>query len=80
MADTCEEAVNLRARAQLARALSALVSSKGWVLAEAARRCSVTEPRMNDLLLGRISHFSLDALVDMAAACSQELHIQLRPV
>ena len=79
LADTPEEAANLRARAELARALSALVASEGWTQAEAARRCGVTQPRMNDLLRGRISRFSLDALVNMAAACGREVHIELHP-
>ncbi|NLB83262.1 MAG: XRE family transcriptional regulator, partial [Synergistaceae bacterium] len=34
---------------------------------EAAARCGITQPRMNDLLRGRISKFSLDALVNIAA-------------
>ncbi len=78
LADTPEEAANLRARAELARALVALVASQGWTQTEAARQCGVTQPRMNDLLRGRISRFSLDALVNMAAACGQQVHIALQ--
>jgi predicted XRE-type DNA-binding protein len=79
LADTAEEAANLKARAELMRALAELVAREGWTQAEAARRCAVTQPRMNDLLRGRISRFSLDALVNMAAACGQQVHIQLQP-
>jgi predicted XRE-type DNA-binding protein len=32
---------------------------------------------MNDMLLGRISRFSIDALVNMAAACGRPVHIEL---
>ena len=77
LADTPEEAANLQARAELVRALSALVAAEGWTQAEAATRCGVTQPRMNDLLRGRISRFSLDALVNMAASCGQQVHIEL---
>ncbi len=77
LADTPEQAANLRARADLARALSELVIREGWKQAEAARRCGVTQPRMNDLLRGRISRFSLDALVNMAAGCGRQVHIEL---
>ena len=35
---------------------------------EAARRLGVTQPRLNDLLRGRIDKFSLDALMNLAAA------------
>ena len=78
LADTPAEAANLRARSELARALAALVAREGWTQAEAARRCGVTQPRMNDLLRGRISRFSLDALVNMATACGQTVHIELQ--
>jgi predicted XRE-type DNA-binding protein len=77
LADTPQEGANLRARAELARALSALVEAKGWTQAEAARRCGVTQPRMNDLLRGRISRFSLDALVNMAVGCGQRVRVAL---
>ena len=77
LADTPQEAANLRARAELVRALSALVSANGWTQAEAAHRCGVTQPRMNDLLRGRISRFSLDSLVNMAVGCGQRVRVAL---
>ena len=61
LADTPEESANLQARSSLMHELSALVAAQGWTQAEAAKRCNVTQPRMNDLLRGRISRFSLDA-------------------
>ena len=79
IADTPAEAANLRARAELMQALSALIARQGWTQAEAARHCGVTQPRMNDLLRGRISRFSLDALFNMAAACGQRVHVELTP-
>ena len=69
LADTPQEAANLSVRAELAQALAALVQAQGWTQAEAAQRCGVTQPSMNDLLCGRISRFSLDAMVNMAVAC-----------
>ena len=77
LSDTPQEAANLRARAELARALAALVAANGWTQAEAARRCGVTQPRINDLLRGRISRFSLDALVNMAVSCGQRVRVAL---
>jgi len=67
IADTPEQSANLQARAELMRSIAAIVKRQGWTQTEAARRCGVTQPRMNDLLRGRISRFSLDALVNMAA-------------
>ncbi len=77
LADTPEQAANLRARSELANALRELVQREGWTQVEAARQCGVTQPRLNDLLRGRISRFSLDALVNMAAACGRQVHIAL---
>lgn len=77
LANTPEEAANLTARATLVRELSKLIVREGWTQTEAARRCGVTQPRMNDLLRGRISRFSLDALVNMAAACGQRIHLEM---
>jgi len=67
IADTSEQAANLQARAELVRGITAIVERNAWTQSEAAQRCGVTQPRMNDLLRGRISRFSLDALVNMAA-------------
>lgn len=35
---------------------------------------------MNDLLRRRLSRFSLDALVNIAAALGQRVHLELEPV
>ena len=58
--------------------IAAIVKEQGWTQAEAARRCSVTQPRMNDLLRGRVSRFSLDALVNIATAISQQPLFELK--
>ena len=45
--------------------------------AEAAAKCGVTQPRMNDLLRGRVSRFSLDALVDIATALGRRVRVEI---
>ena len=57
IADTPEEAANLRVRSELMDKISELIAANGW-----------TQPRISDLLRGRLSRFSLDALVNIAAA------------
>jgi predicted XRE-type DNA-binding protein len=57
--------------------ITALVEEKGWTQIEAANQCGVTQPRMNDLLRGRISRFSLDALVNIAASLGRRVHVEL---
>jgi len=47
--------------------ISAIMAEQGWTQSAAAVRCGVTRPRINDLLRGRISRFSLNTLVNIAA-------------
>ncbi len=77
IADTPEEAANLRARAELMQQIEAIVAAGKWTQAEAAKRCGVTQPRMNDLLRGRVSRFSLDALVNIATALGRKVRVEL---
>ncbi|HEY2817022.1 MAG TPA: XRE family transcriptional regulator [Casimicrobiaceae bacterium] len=79
LADSPEQAANLRARAELMQQIAAIVKKRGWTQVEAARRCGVTQPRINDLLRGRLSRFSLDALVNIAAAIGRRVHVELEP-
>jgi predicted XRE-type DNA-binding protein len=77
LADTPEEAANLRLRSALMRQIAEIVESNGWTQAEAAERCGVTQPRINDLLRGRISRFSLDALVNIASALGRKITVKV---
>ena len=77
IADTQEQAANLRARAELMRKIAAIVKDSGWTQSEAAKHCGVTQPRINDLLRGRVSRFSLDALVNIATAIGFRVHVEL---
>jgi predicted XRE-type DNA-binding protein len=52
IADTPEEAANLRVRAELRHTIEGIVKDGGWTQTEPATRCGVTQPRMNDLLRG----------------------------
>jgi predicted XRE-type DNA-binding protein len=77
LAATPGEAANLRLRAELMSRIASLMEENQWTQAEAARRCGVTQPRINDLLRGRLSKFSLDALVQIASAPGQRVVIHL---
>mgnify|MGYP001237794677 FL=1 len=77
IADTPEQAANLRARAELMRQIAAIVKANGWKQADAATHCGVTQPRINDLLRGRVSRFSLDALVNIATALGRRVRVEL---
>jgi predicted XRE-type DNA-binding protein len=74
--DTPAEAENMKLRSALMMALEAHIRAQGWTQAEAARRLSVTQPRVSDLLRGKIGLFGLDTLVNMVAAAG--LHVEMR--
>ena len=77
IADTPEQAANLHARAELMQKIAALLKQNAWTQAEAANRCGVTQPRINDLLRGRVSRFSLDALVNISTALGCRVRVDL---
>lgn len=77
LSDTPEEAANLRLRSELMAAIADIIEAEGWTQAEAARRCGVTQPRMSDLLRGRVANFSLDALVNVAARLGWRVSVDL---
>jgi predicted XRE-type DNA-binding protein len=64
--------------ARLADAIYVLHAFRKKTQAEAAKQCGISQPRMNDLLRGRISRFSLDALVDSATALGCRVRLELR--
>jgi predicted XRE-type DNA-binding protein len=71
------EARNLQMRSQLMTALRKFVEKEGLTQAEAAKRLKVTQPRMSDLLRGKISRFSLDALVTMSSDAGLEVNLRI---
>ncbi len=78
LADTPEQAAKLRACSDLMRQITASVKESNWTQTEAAQRCGVAQPRINDLLRGRVSRFSLDALVNIATAMGRKVHFELQ--
>lgn len=73
--DTPAEAENMRLRSRLLMALAVRIEEQGWTQKAAAERLGVTQPRVSDLVRGKIDLFSLDALVNMAVAAG--LRVQL---
>ncbi len=78
LAETPEEAANLTARGLLMIAIEQRIKEEGWTQTEAAARLHVNQPRVSDLLNGKISKFSLDALVNMLAPVG--LTFDVRPI
>mgnify|MGYP006377677919 CR=1 FL=1 len=78
IAESPQEAANLRLRAELMEKITAIIAKKGWTQLEAAGHCAITQPRINDLVRGRISRFSLDALVNIASALGRRVRVELK--
>ena len=75
--DSPAEAANMRLRSELMVAVKQAVAGWGLTQAEAARRLEVTQPRLNDLLRGRIGNFSLDALILLATRAGLLVRVQI---
>jgi predicted XRE-type DNA-binding protein len=73
--DTAEDAENLKLRSMLMIALKQHLTRRGVSQAEAAKTFGVTQPRVSDLMRGKINLFSLESLVNMATSAG--LKVQL---
>lgn len=65
--NTPQEAASMRARSELMMHLAETIRVQGMTQAQAAELFGVTQPRISDLVRGKINLFSLDTLIDMAA-------------
>ena len=74
--DTPAEAENMKLRSELMMAIKDHITRTGMSQSQAAQLLGVTQPRVSDLIRGKINLFGLDALVNMAAAAG--LHIEMR--
>ncbi len=70
-------AANLKARAELMIAIHQTVLDWKTTQAKAAKRLGITQPRLNDLLKGRIEKFSLDALINHATKAGLEVKVEV---
>ncbi len=73
-----EEAEHLKIRSDLMIKLQKLIASRGLKQAETAKILRVTQPRVSDLLRGRVDLFSTDALIDMLARFGIRVKIVLK--
>jgi len=78
LADTEQEAANLKARAALLYEIRKAVKRWDVPQEDAAKRLGLTRPRTNDLLRGKLAKFSLDALVNIAAAAHLDIEIRVK--
>lgn len=77
IADTPAEAENMKLRSALMMALKDHIAVKGLNQSEAARLFGVTQPRISDLMRGKIDLFGLDTLVNMVAAAGMRVEMNI---
>jgi predicted XRE-type DNA-binding protein len=74
-----EEAENLKGRSDLMIRLTKIIENRGLTQLEAARLLGVTQPRISDLMRGKIDRFSIDSLVEMLGRVGIGVRFVLRP-
>jgi predicted XRE-type DNA-binding protein len=74
-----EEAEYLKVRAELMLNLQKVITARRLKQAEAAQLLGVTQPRVSDLMRGRIDLFSIDTLIDMLARLGVRTRLVLQP-
>jgi predicted XRE-type DNA-binding protein len=74
--DTPAQAENMRLRSALMMALKDHITREELSQSQAAKMFGVTQPRVSDLMRGKIELFGLDSLVNMAAAAG--LRVEMR--
>ena len=72
------EAEHLLVRADLLIQIQKLIASRRLKQSETAKVLGVTQPRVSDLLRGRIDLFSTDALIDMLARLGARVRVTVK--
>lgn len=75
---TPQEAETMKLRSSLMMALEQHIRAQASTQTQAAKRLGVTQPRISDLLRGKVNLFSLDMLVDMAVSAGLRVEMQGR--
>jgi predicted XRE-type DNA-binding protein len=76
---SADEAEYLKVRSELMVNLQRVITARGLKQAEAAKLLGVTQPRVSDLMRGRIDLFSIDTLIDMLARLGMRARLVLQP-
>jgi len=78
LSDTPEEAEKMKIRSNLMMAISNHLEKFDGTQTAKAKKLGITQPRLNDLLKGRISKFSLDALVTIAVHAGLKVSVHAK--
>jgi len=73
-----EEAANLKVRAMLMVEIEKYLRVKGLTQKAAAKLFGVTQPRISDLIRGKIGLFSVDTLIAMSSHAGLKVEVKVR--
>jgi predicted XRE-type DNA-binding protein len=76
--DTPAEAENMKLRSTLMMNLKDFIVNNKLSQADAAKLFNITQPRVSDLMRGKINLFGIDALVNMAGAAGMCVEVSLK--
>ncbi|MDE2259848.1 MAG: XRE family transcriptional regulator [Betaproteobacteria bacterium] len=76
--DTPQEAASMKVRAAILIAIQEYLKEKNMTQADAASLLGVTQPRVSDLMRGKIELFSLDTLVNMVSTTGREIEVRVK--
>jgi len=76
--DSREVAASLKLKAEVASAVIDEIRRRRLTQGRAAALCGVTQPRISDLMRGRLDLFSLDALIDLGESFGLSTRVTIR--
>jgi len=76
--DTPQQAASMKARSALMIELQEYIKTSGMTQKQAADLFGVTQPRISDLVRGKIKLFSIESLMDMATAAGMKVEVRLK--
>lgn len=75
-----EEAANLKIRSDLMIEIIRTVRGRGLKQKKAAQLFGVSQPRISELMRGRIGEFTIDSLVNMLGHAGIRIDLTFRPI
>jgi predicted XRE-type DNA-binding protein len=69
----------LLAKAELARRIGAIIRESKWDQKQAAEKLGIDQPKISNLIRGKLSDFSIERLMDFLSSLDQDVIIVVRP-
>jgi predicted XRE-type DNA-binding protein len=63
------------AKAEMVRQIASIITQRGWTQGESARILRTTQPKVSDLLRGRLAGFSMERLIRFLNALDRDVQI-----